>query len=402
MRKKMLVAAVAGALAAPAVVLAQSSVTISGFLQGSVDNMKISNTTRSKASETRVNDESSSVVFSVTEDLGGGLAGIGRVDFKPNLDTGALAASGESWVGLRSRSWGQLTMGRHSLHYFLAPDDAYFKGASYRIHPTSLTDFAGGGRIAIANATRTPNSIKWTSPNWSGFGLVAAYSSNPLASAGVEADMAAGNTARNGRAWNLHPTYTAANWKIGYSFWDGKADNPTAIYNAALSGLSTAPVGTSTTVASLAAQRITADQRGNTLYGYYTWDGWKLGLLWNKTKLKAAAAGAGLAPIGTELGDRTAWSIPLRYTTGPYSFMAAYTKARDDKATAVQDGAKMWSLTYAYSLSKRTNLAVSLNQLTNDAGAAYSHYVDSGAGTNNALAAGEKARLVTFGIRHDY
>ncbi len=402
MRKKMLAAAVAGALAAPAIVLAQSSVTISGFLHGSVDNMKISNTTRSKASETRVNDESSSVVFSVTEDLGGGLAGIGRVDFKPNLDTGALAASGESWVGLRSRSWGQLTMGRHSLHYFLAPDDAYFKGASYRIHPSSLTDFAGGGRIAIANATRTPNSIKWTSPNWSGFGLVAAYSTSPLASGGVEADMAAGNTARNGRAWNLHPTYTAANWKIGYSFWDGKADNPTAIYNPAISGLSTAPVGTSTTVASLAAQRITADQRGNTLYGYYTWGGWKLGLLWNKTKLKAAATGAGLVPIGTELGNRTAWSIPLRYTTGPHSFMAAYTKARDDKATAVQDGAKMWSLTYAYSLSKRTNLAVSLNQLRNDAGAAYSHYVDSGAGTNNALAAGEKARLVTFGIRHDF
>jgi predicted porin len=402
MRKKILVAAVAGALAAPAVVLAQSSVTINGFIQVSVDNMKMSNTTRLKNKENRVNDESSSIVFNVTEDLGSGLAGIVRVDLKPNLDTGSLAASGESWVGLRSRSWGQLTAGRHSLHYFLAPDDTYYKGASYRIHPSSLTDFAGGGRIAIANATRTPNSIKWTSPDWGGFGAVVAYSTNPLASGGVEADLAAGNTARDGRAWNVHPTYTAANWKIGYSFWDGKADNPSTIYSSAISGLSTAPLGTSTTLPSLAAQLITADQRGNTLYGHYTWDGWKLGLLWNKTELTAAATGAGLAPIGSRLGERTAWSLPLRYATGPHTYMAAFTKAQDDKATAAQDGAKMWALTYAYSLSKRTHLALSLNQIKNDAGAAYSHYVDSGAGTNNALAAGEKARLVTFGIRHNY
>lgn len=403
MRRKILVAAVAGVLAAPAVALAQSSVTINGFIQVSLDNMKVSNApARLNTSETRVNDESSSVVFNVTEDLGGGLAGIVRVDFKPNMDTGSLAASGESWVGLRSRTWGQLTAGRHSLHYFLAPDDAYFKGASYRVHPSSLTDFAGGGRIAIANATRTPNSIKWTSPNWNGFEAVVAYSTSPLASAGVEADMAAGNPARDGRAWNLHPTYTAANWKLGYSFWDGKADNPRAVYNPAISGLSTAPVGTSTTLPTLEGQLITADQRGNTLYGYYTWGGWKLGLLWNKTELTAAATGAGLAPIGTRLGERTAWSIPLRYATGPQTFMAAYTKAQDDSATAAPDGAKMWTVTYAYSLSKRTHLALSLNQLKNDAGAAYTHYVDAGAGTNNALAAGEKARLVTFGIRHNY
>ncbi len=397
------VAAVAGAFAAPAVVLAQSSVTISGFFQVSVDSMKIGDApARLKRTENRVNDESSSVVFSVTEDLGGGLAGIGRVDFKPNLDTGSLAASGESWVGLRSKDWGQLTAGRHSLHYFLAPDDAYFKGASYRIHPSSLTDFAGGGRIAIANATRTPNSIKWTSPAWGGFQTVVAYSTSPLASAGVEADLAAGNSARNGRAWNLHPTYTTPNWKIGYSYWDGKADNPSAVYSPAISGLSTAPLGTSTTLATAAGQLITADQRGNTLYGFYTWDGWKLGLLWNKTGLKAAATGVGLVPIGTKLGDRTAWSIPLRYTTGPHNYMASYTQALDDKATAARDGANMWSLTYAYSLSKRTNLALSLNQIKNDAGAAYSHYVDSGGGTNNSLAAGERARLVSFGIRHDF
>ena len=404
MEKRLLAVAVVGVLAAPAVALGQSSVTISGFFQGSVDNMKLSNApARTKNSENRVNDESSSIVFNVTEDLGGGLAAVARVDFKPNLDTSALAASGESYVGLRSKSWGSLEFGRHALHYFKAPDDAYFRGASYRIHPSSLIDFAGGGRIAIANATRTPNTIKWASPNWNGFQGVVAWSASPLGTSSREADMTAGNTARNGRAWNLNPTYTAANWQLGYSYWDGKADAPSAIFNAAtLSTLSTVPNGTSTTLPTAAGQLVFADQRSHSLYGHYIWGGWKLGAIWNKSKLTAASTGAGLAPIGTEIGNRTAWSIPLRYETGPHSFMAAYTKAQDDSATAAQDGAKMWSLTYAYGFSKRTFGSLSLNKLTNDPGAAYTHYVDAGAGANNALAAGESARLITLGLRHNF
>ena len=58
MRKKSLIVAVAGALAAPAAALAQSSVVINGFIQVSLDNMKVSNApARLNSSETRVNDE---------------------------------------------------------------------------------------------------------------------------------------------------------------------------------------------------------------------------------------------------------------------------------------------------------------------------------------------------------
>ena len=414
MEKKLLAISVAVALAVPSVALAQSSVTISGFIQGSFDNMKLGNVNPARTgrtSEGRVNDESSSIVFSGRENLAGGLAGIFRVDFKPNIDTGSLAASGESWIGLSSQKWGSLTMGRHALHYFLAPDDTYYKGVSYRLHPSSLTDFSGRGAVAMANATRTANTIKWTSPLWGGFGLIVAYSSNPLGTAAREADMTAGNTARSGRGWNLHPSYTGSNWKIGYSYWDAKADAPStnpAAASATAASLSTlAPTGVSyvlnaSVLPTNGAQLVTADQRGNTLYGHYTWGGWKFGLLWNRSQLKAAATGAGLAPIGTEISDRTAWSIPIRYTTGPHNFMGSYTRASDDKATAGKDGARMWTLAYAYDLSKRTHVAFAVNQLKNDPGAAYSHYVDAGAGTNNNLAAGERARLFSIGIRHDF
>src|SRR3989304_1747596 len=156
MRKRILAVAVAVALAAPAVVFAQSadsSVTISGNFLMSVDNQSVGNpaATRTNTSETRVQDESSSLVFSVRENLGNGLATVGRLDFKVGYPTGTLSAFGESWVGLDSKQWGSLTTGRHGLHYFKTPEDAYYLGASLRVHPSSLIDFAGGGRVAIAN-----------------------------------------------------------------------------------------------------------------------------------------------------------------------------------------------------------------------------------------------------------
>lgn len=406
MRKEILVTAVAGALAAPAVVLAQSSVTINGFFQMSVDNMKVSNpaATRTKTGENRVNDESSSVVFNVREDLGSGLSAIVRADLKTNLDSGNTALTGESYVGFASDRWGRITVGRHNLHYFLTPSDAYFRGVSLKVDPGSIIEFAGGGRVAIANATRTPNSIRWNSPNWGGFEAVVGYSTSPLGPTSPEADMAAGNSARSGRAWNLNPRYTTADWQLGYSYWNARADAPSAVFNSAIAGLSTVPSGTSATLPSAAGQLVSADQLSHALYGYYTWGGFKLGLMSQTSKLNAAATGSGLQPVGTEVSKRTAWSIPLRYQTGPHTFMATYTKAGDDKATIVQDGAKMWALSYAYGLSKRTYLALSLGRLKNDAAAAYSPYTSYGSlgSVNDNLAAGEGIRLAVFGIRHNY
>ena len=80
MNKKLLVVAVAGALAAPGVALAQSSVTISGIFKVSLENIRLSGisaartTAGTNTSENRVADDSSRILFNVVEDLGGGLA----------------------------------------------------------------------------------------------------------------------------------------------------------------------------------------------------------------------------------------------------------------------------------------------------------------------------------------
>lgn len=385
MNKKLLAVAVAGAFGLPGVALAQSSVTISGAVHMSVDNVKYSQTpanTRANSSESRLNDESSSIIFTIREDLGGGMSAIVVGDLKPNFDSASTALSGQSYIGLSTRTAGILTAGRHNFHFFKTPWDGYGLSGALKIHPTSLIDFAGGGAVPIANATRTPNSLRWSSPNWSGFTIDVGYSFNPAtgtagptagnATSPSEADLTVPGVARKGRAWTFNPTYTGGNWAIAYSYWDGKTDAATAAIS-------------------------NADQRSDSIYGYYQWGGFKLGAIWNKSKLKTATTGA-------TASDRSAWSIPIRYSWGSHHLLAHYTKARDDKATAAQDGAKMWALMYAYSLSKRTSVSLSYAKLTNDVGATYNFFTNAGGlgSTNAATVPGEDVRLLSFGMRHTF
>ncbi len=389
MLRKFLAIAVAGALAAPGLALAQSSVTIRGWLHVSVDNIKFSQpvASRTTTSESRLTDDASRIIFNVREDLGSGLAAIVQVDVRPNPDSGAINTSGESYVGLSSTA-GRFTAGRHNFHRNKTPYDGQGLGVTRMARPNALIDYLGGGAVPIANATRTPNSLMWSSPKWGGFALDAGYSFNPANAAwgstgatGSEADLTAGNTARKGRAWMLNPTFSGQNWHIAYSYWNGKIDAPGA--------------------ATAAAQLASSDQRSDQIYGYYTWGGFKLGAMWNKSKLKAAATSGALAPVGTELSNRTAWSIPIRYTWGQHNFVANYTKARDDKVTAAADGARLWAVSYAYSLSKRTFVSLTYVKLTNDAGALYNLDTNTQS-VNSAAGLGEDPRLLSLGVRHNF
>lgn len=382
MKKKLLAVAVAGVLAAPVAAFAQSSVTISGAIHMSIDNVKFTQTAKTTASEGRLNDESSSIIFTIREDLGGGMSAIAVGDLKPNFDSGSTALSGQSFIGLSTKTAGIFTAGRHNFHFFKSPWDGYGLGGALKLHPAGIIDFAGAGAVGIANATRMPNSLRWSSPNWSGFTMDVGYSFNPqtgtaapvpgVAIQNTEADLTAGNTLRKGQAWTFNPTYTARNWSAAYSYYSGKTDAATAAL----------------------AQ---SDQRSDSLYGYYTWGGFKLGAIWNTTKLKTASG----ATAGATVSDRSAWSIPIRYTWGSNHVLAHYTKARNDKATAADDAAQMWVLMFAHSLSKRTNVSLSYAKLTNNAGAAYNLFTNASS-VNAGVVAGEDVRLLTLGMRHSF
>ncbi len=377
MKKKLLAVAVAGALAAPGLALAQSSVTISGIFKTSLENISIGSPSAARAvgaknKENRLADDSSRIIFNVVEDLGGGLAAVGQIDIRFNSETGAgMTHSGNTHVGLRSKSMGRIIFGRQDVHYGGRESNMTDLAGSLGSDSISILSFAGGGQQSIAFASRTPNIIHYLSPNWSGFTMIAAYSmSGP---SGAQSDIT--STTRAGNSLNLNPNYDAGNWQVGYSYWNSKND---------------------TGGATLA----TGDQRASRLYGSFKIAGFKLGLAWDKSTITNTVT-------GVKSSDRTAWSIPVSYTAGNNQFHFHYDKARNDNATAGQDGAKMIALSYQYTLSKRTSVGVTYAKITNDTDATYNFFTrNTGSLGNSAAGAtpngGEDPRLLAATIRHAF
>ena len=126
---------------------------------------------------------------------------------------------------------------------------------------------------------------------------------------------------------------------------------------------------------------------------------------WDKSKVTNEGGVVNAVTGSTTAARRDAWSIPIEYTWGPHWIGGHYTKANNDKATAVQDGAKMWALGYNYSLSKRTSVGVTYAQISNDTGATYTPFTGNGSlggGAAHTALAGEDPRFWSMTIRHAF
>jgi predicted porin len=413
MKRNIVAAAVAGLFAAPVTAYAQSSVTISGFLKGGLENLKLNDFSSARTgaqtnkSQYGVVDDLSRIIFNVREDLGGGLAAIGQIDmrFKPDdissttgQHVGGNLAQGNSHVGLTSKSWGRIFIGRQDLHYMYTAGDMDGKN-SMRGDSKALLVFAGTGLTAIAGASRTQNLVHYTTPNWSGITGIIAYSSNPTT---VDGDMVAGagslNTDRKGRAWNLNPNYAAANWRVGYSYWNSKPDGGTTVPAAA-------PAPGS---AALTTMLGSANQVAHRLYGSYEFGfGLKVGLAWDSSKLKSDTDLPAFTG-DTTLSKRIAWSIPFQYSfMSKHQITGHYTKAKSD--SRIDDiginatGANMWALGYSYDLSRRTSLGITYARIKNRQNASYNLYNSASLGLGQGgLLPGEDPRMFGTTIRHAF
>lgn len=372
MQKKLLAVAVAGALFVPAgAAMAQSSVTISGIFKVSIDNIRLSDRVAGatgKNSQTRISDNSSRMIFGITEDLGGGLSGIAQLDarFQPDDAGGNFAESGNTWVGLRSSSLGTLTFGRHDLHYGKQPDETAALAGMLQASAVSLMDHING--TPVANATRTPNVVRYDTPNWSGFAATVAYSTATNGQAGGTQEADIGSTESRGQAWNFNPSYTSGPFQVGFSYWRAQPD------------------------------AVDAEQKSTSLYGYYRFGAFKVGFGLNNAENELA---------GDTVNDRRAWTIPVTWAMGPHHLAGHYTRARDDDGSLGGDetGAKMIAIAYSYLLSKRTSVGVTYASLRNDDGASYNFFTNTGGlatGATPSALGGEDLRLLGFTVRHAF
>jgi len=364
MNKTALATLLAAALAAPATALGQSSLTITGFFKLTYEYIKLNDFSRAgQNSEDRVVDDLSRIYFRVVEDLGDGVQAVGQVEWRLNMDVGSDSINGANWVGLKSKRLGALKLGREDLHYQQTPSTINSKG-SLRAWDASIVSAAGGGGTIIAYGTRTPNLVFYESPSWRGFDVSAAYSANPGAAS--EADL--GSTTRKGRGFNIVPRYMTQDWGIVYSYWDAKHD--------------ASPV----------------HQRADRVWGFYKLRGLRIGALYDWSKIEDDIA-------KTTTSKREAWSIPLSYQRGRHNFWLEYSEARDDKKTAVNDGAKMWAVAYAYDFSRRTSIGLTYAKISNDSGAVYNLWNSAalqGGSPDAALAPGEDPSIVGVTMRHAF
>ena len=121
MNKKLIAVAVAGVLAAPAV-MADNSVTIYGVADVGLEQVEAKGATAGAASDvagkSRVTSNSSYIGFKGQEELGGGLKAIWQIEQAIDIDDGGGStktngfATRDSFVGLSSAAAGKVIMGR--------------------------------------------------------------------------------------------------------------------------------------------------------------------------------------------------------------------------------------------------------------------------------------------------
>ncbi|MBL8491623.1 MAG: porin, partial [Rhodocyclaceae bacterium] len=247
---------------------------------------------------------------------------------------------------------------------------------------------------------RLNNVVAYATPNFSGFSALVAYTTSPLATVESTAVTAAAtNGGRKDKGILINPQYKNGPIAVSYSYLNAKNNSLTAAQVAANPTLGV--------LAGTATNNI--DVRSNRLGGAYTFPmGLKVGLMWDKSKVSYNASSVvGNAGLYVE---RTAWALPITYTTGAHSLYFTYAKASDLKTNIAgglpNTNAKQYTLAYSYALSKRTDLNVTWSSVSNDTAGQYDFWHPSsnvsGGGGLAAAQAGADPRMFAVGVRHAF
>jgi len=345
MKKSLLALAVLGAFAG--VASAQSSVTIFGVVDLSVN--KIKNGTADTTSMQSNQLNSNRLGFRGVEDLGGGLGAGFWIEGAMSSQDGT--AGGQTWqrrstLSLYSQAAGELRLGRDYVPSFWNTVFFDVNGANGIGQGLNLIATAGPfSGLGAATFVRANNTVGYFLPsNLGGF-----YG---------QAQIAAGQGNDLNKYWGARFGYAAGPFDAAFAY--GQADVN------ALSDLKTFNFGASWNFG--AAK----------LYGWY-----------NENKFANAKEQVYEISVGVPLGQG--------------EFRASYG-SNDTKGTSPAganlnpNDATLWSLGYVYNLSKRTALYGGYAEISNDGASAKSIL----GGTIQAGLAGNKSSGYNVGIRHSF
>jgi predicted porin len=410
MNKKLLAVAVAGALAAPVVAFAQSSVT----LYGSVDVAYASKTNKTGAGGTASSvsgigegwQAGNRIGFRGSEDLGGGMTaqflienginitrgqlfstraaaagqqydGVNQAGLLSNMPTAAYSTSTnrQSFVGLKG-GWGELLGGwQYTTLYRISTLSGYFVGSEQPggdlAHGT-VDNFNYGGTRA--------NGLVYNSPIFAdGFQVTVQRGSSSLVqneSANFNAAQQDGKYQNNGKRWSIMPAYNKGplSLALGYTRLNAQS-NGAIIPAAAATGvncltniLGVCVTNPATTNSSNLRSRLW--QFG----GSYTMAGWKFMATYANGKKKDDGTTLAGVRAGTDTKSK-AYQGGVEFTAGAWRpFLTLGRATVDNETGGVRTGNyKLYQFGVRYDLSKRTLLYVMHGQtkdtsVTGDAG----------------------------------
>ncbi len=346
MQKKLIVVAVAGALSAPALVMAQSStVQIYGRITGEYSYVdRGAGTTKGDLLQT---PGGSSIGFKGEEKLGGGLSAWFQCESSADVQEGGDGTcTRNSAIGFKG-AFGNVYIGRwdtpwkkaFSMGDGVGSEDTGVQGN------TRLTVGSSTGQIGVGNRgiwkRRQANTINYDTPKMGGFHAEVSYSS--LEASGI--NTVPGTATAKPRLWSIAGLYRAGPLGIGIGY--EKHDD----FGGA--GL---------------------DDKAWAIGARYKFGKVLVGGSYNKQDYDG--------PAGASM-DRKAWTVGVEFNiNGPHNIEASYTDTGDTKGTigftpssllpavsaAGNNGAKQWQLAYRHVMSKRTEARIAYVVVDNDSG----------------------------------
>jgi predicted porin len=339
MTRKLLALAVAGALVAPIAAQADdSTVTLTGVVNGSIDFIKRgikgetkpaigSNATRFQIDGAEPLGNGWAAVFSLAVDQA--FAGSGSISDTLNAGNKTIGdlENRNSFIGL-AMPFGTIKVGQNEHQYEIQqilqdPFPASENEWNALAHMTKYTQTTGGF------TRRDPQSIWYKSPNWGGFILDLAY---------ITGEGCKGNAKDEGGCPSGAVGFDPKGFQIAAQYTLGSLT-----FYTALAQYNDYGIGGST---------IDKDRA------------LRFGVGWAAGALKLDVAGEqlkGTGPAGTDEAKNTNFYVAASFNIGNGQIRAQYAKLGDDKAgpnNAIgrPEGGSNWGLGYGHALSKRTEL----------------------------------------------
>lgn len=347
MHKKLMTAAVAGALMAPAMALAATSnVDIYGYFNAEYGFVSQPNDAAnvSRPNTDAFNSGASRIGLRGQENLGGGMSAFFQCESQVN-GAFVLGTTTSGWcnrntaVGLKG-GFGSVFVGRWDSPIKRASgpvrilDEAGWSGAQHM-----LLQILDGDEVDFSD--RNPNSINYDSPNLGGFTFNAQV------------------TAANAQAGSTTPDMKGRRVGVGGSFKSGPL-MVNAGYGKHDDNQATASGGAPGT-----------EETAWLIGATYTWGNWEFGALYANVEADIST---------TTTLERKAMNFAAEYDlAGPGKIRAGITLADDFEGSAVaalgipasNTGAKQWQVGYFHSFSKRTTGALQYVRIDNDSNGTY-------------------------------